>query len=346
MITETLQTQLQVQFDIGQIIQATQLTGGDWNDVYRLETTRGHLIVRIRHPTTRLAQVIYEHALMQAIHLSIPEVPSPYIARDGKSFLLHEGRIVALFPYLAGRPIDRDSHVEGRAAGHMLGRIHQISLNSLPPMPPAELPSIGQFDWADNHCWAWSDIEKLFDQGADQCPYPADEADALENVQAIFDQFDRIVWARAVHADWLAQVAEVEPTLLIAPIHGDFYRRNVLINQGQISAVIDWDDCRPDWLVYELGRSAWEFAKDTTTHSLDYSRLRGFLQGYHEAGGPVLADELHLLIPFMKCVRVHEILFDLGQAAIGEPWSPAYTLHNLIALEKLTDLHSLRFTFE
>ena len=346
MITETLQTQLQAQFDMGQIIQTTQLTGGDWNDVYRLKTTRGHLIARVRHPTTELAQVKYEHALMQAINAHITEVPSPYVARNGESFLLHEGRIVAVFPYLPGRPIDRDSPAEGRAAGQMLGRLHQVTLTALPPMPPAVIPPFGQFDWANNHLWAWENIKTLLTQGADQCLYPADEPNALENVQTIFDQRDRIEWARAVHADWLAQVAEAERSLCSAPIHGDFYRRNVLIDQGQISAVIDWDDCRPDWLVFELGRSGWEFAKDSVTHTLDSSRLMAFLKGYYEVGGPVPADELDLLVPFMKCVRIAEILFDLGQAAIGEPWSPAYTLHNLKALEKLTDLDPLRLTFD
>jgi hypothetical protein len=48
-----------------------------------------------------------------------------------------------------------------------------------------------------------------------------------------------------------------------------------------------------------------------------------------------------LIVPFIRCVRLTEALFDLAQAERGEPWDAGYTLHNLLALENLSPVDGL-----
>jgi Ser/Thr protein kinase RdoA (MazF antagonist) len=44
--------------------------------------------------------------------------------------------------------------------------------------------------------------------------------------------------------------------------HGDYFRRNVLISDGEIRGVIDWSDAHVGPLIREVGFAGWEFGKD------------------------------------------------------------------------------------
>lgn len=154
----------------------------------------------------------------------------------------------------------------------------------------------------------------------------------------IVDRLPQIEWEREAMLRWLAQLAGSGRSLQFAPIHGDYYRRNLLVVGDAITAVLDWDECRPEWLALELGRAVWEFCKCKRTHSLQGTRACAFLQAYQEAGGPVAEAEFDLLVPFIRCTRLVEALSDLGKAVRGEVWDAGYTLHNLMALENLRSI--------
>jgi len=111
-----------------------------------------------------------------------------------------------------------------------------------------------------------------------------------------------------------------------------------LVEDDRVSAVLDWEECHPDWLVAELGRALWEFCKAETGSMLHADRAEEFLHAYREAGGPVPERDFDLLVPLNRCVRLIEVLFALDEGRRGQPWDAAYTLGNLRALEKLENL--------
>ena len=43
---------------------------------------------------------------------------------------------------------------------------------------------------------------------------------------------------------------------------GDYYRRNLLVRDGVVQGVIDWDEARPGPLIAEVAFAAWEFGHD------------------------------------------------------------------------------------
>lgn len=151
----------------------------------------------------------------------------------------------------------------------------------------------------------------------------------------IMDRVLQIERERENMRGWVAQVARSGRPLHFAPIHGDYYRRNLLVEGDAITAILDWDECQPEWLALELGRALWEFCKCKRTHSLQATCAGAFLQAYQESGGPVAEAEFDLLVPFIRCTRLVEALSDLGKAVRGEVWDAGYTLHNLIAMENL-----------
>ena len=106
---------------------------------------------------------------------------------------------------------------------------------------------------------------------------------------------------------------------------------------GDVTALLDWDSCHPDWLLFDLSNAIWEFGLDDDNHTLVVENAHAFLRTYAEAGGPIAEAEFALIIEFIRCRRMIEILTALRGIATGEAWdeSPDYLVHNLLSLENL-----------
>ena len=87
--------------------------------------------------------------------------------------------------------------------------------------------------------------------------------------------------------------------LLVAPVHGDFYRRNLLCRDGRIVGLIDWDEARPDVQLREVAWAVWEFGQ-VGGDRLDFGRAAEFLAAYAEAGGDLPTDADQAVIPLIR----------------------------------------------
>jgi Ser/Thr protein kinase RdoA (MazF antagonist) len=137
---------------------------------------------------------------------------------------------------------------------------------------------------------------------------------------------------------WVARLAASGRRLQVAPVHRDYHRRNMLVEEGRVTAVLDWEDCQIDGVVLELGRAVWEFCQCKRRHILLPARARAFLAAYQEAGGPVPETDFDLLLPFIRCTLLIDALTDLGNAEGGGAWDAGYTCHNLRSLENLVSV--------
>lgn len=337
MLSAQLSAALETRYDIGPIGPAVVLEGGYWNTVLRLDCSGGVFVLRISHPSTETQSVAYEHALMRFMSARIPQVPAPLVGRDGSTFFQHEGRVISLFPFMPGRIPNRENDAVRMKAACMLARLHQAGLAYPDPSPRPGYPPLQAFDWDHHRLWDWLQVETLLSGEAGRM------ANATRHfrggippaMRLIFTRWLQISQGREQIQAWIAQLASSGRPLLFAPTHGDYYRGNLLAEGDRLTAVIDWDECQPEWLTYELGRAVWEFCHDRATHTLDKAKASQFLQVYQDAGGVVPAEEFDLLVPFMRCVRLIEVLFHLGEAARGESWDPDYTWHNWLSFENL-----------
>lgn len=86
-----------------------------------------------------------------------------------------------------------------------------------------------------------------------------------------------------------------------APIHGDFWRANMLMVRGTIVGLVDWEESCVDLLEYELANAVWEFCKSKRTHDFDRRLAAAMVEAY---GAECAPDEL---IPMILIRRRREL---------------------------------------
>jgi aminoglycoside phosphotransferase (APT) family kinase protein len=90
------------------------------------------------------------------------------------------------------------------------------------------------------------------------------------------------------------------------PLHGDFYRGNILVNDGRITGLVDWDNAFVGPAPQELAWAAWEWTDASDEYDVDL--CAPFLSAYEAAGGPApLPDE----VTTAQVVR-HRLRWEVG----------------------------------
>lgn len=317
------------------VTQITPLAGGEWKTLWRLDGAQAAYVVSISHPTASLESITYEHRLLCYLHAQLPQIPPPLLAKDGNSYFLDEGRIVSLFPLMPGTMVDGDR--ARLPAARFLAAFHQVGQRFPDQSPRPGVPSWYIWDW----CAAdWPLIEEALATSLTTTNVIGQRIwqAAGEWASQIRERRELIKTERAYFQQWLAELAHTSPPLTSGLIHDDYHDNNLLADGEQITALLDWDGCHPDWLALDVANGMWEFCH--VDENLDITAAQAFLQAYTAAGGPVKPAEFALLVPFIRCRRMLEVMGSLRGMATGSAWdeSPDYLVHNLIALENLRSL--------
>jgi len=197
--------------------------------------------VRIHRPNRTWERLRREHRVIHWAAAQRLPVHPPLRDDRGETLIEVEGRIVALFPWLPGRSLERDAITPEQAAamGDMHGRLHA----TLARYDDPELPSFAHVMPSEN-------------PGAD-----------LRDCRARLGEVDLTATERTIIVEYLDRhlaLLEAErgrpplqPTLVGAqPIHGDYHERNILVDEaGRITAVVDWDMVRTLPRALEVART-------------------------------------------------------------------------------------------
>jgi homoserine kinase type II len=330
----TIWEQIQARYDLAPITAVTPLAGGEWKTLWRLDSEQAAYVVSLNHPTATEASVAYEHRLLYHLHADLPQVPAPLSARDGSSYFVDQGRIACLFPWMPGEMADGDDgHL---VAARFLARFHQVSVRCPDLSPRPGVSAWHEWDW---HRAAWPVIQSMLDTAPEtQDPIGRRFWESCgEWAAAIAGRRHQIAQERSYFQQWIAALARSDRPLTTGLLHDDFHGGNLLVAEGEVTALLDWDGCHPDWLLFDLSNALWEFCSDDDNHTLAAGDALACLNAYTVAKGPIPDSEFDLIIPAIRCRRLIEILTALRGIATGEAWdeSPDYLVHNLIALENL-----------
>lgn len=326
---------LQTRYAIGPMTRTVALEGGEWKKLFRLDSVQASFVVSISHPTTVRESIIYEHALLYYLHARLPQVPAPIADRDGNTFFIHQNRIIALFPLMPGQMAERDS--ARLPAARFLADFHRIGLDYPDHSARPGIPAWREWDWAEPD---WPTIQAMLTSD----PHPTSptaqrfwQAGGAWTAQIVARRA-QIIEQRTYFQQWLTTLATSARPLTEGPMHDDYHRKNLLVDGEMISAFLDWDGCHWDWLVMDLATAIWEFCLEKAAHKLNLAQARAFLAAYAAAQGPVTAQEFDLIVAFIRCRRMIEVISVLQGIVTGETWNEdhaEYLLHNLISLDNL-----------
>ncbi|HYH78956.1 MAG TPA: phosphotransferase [Longimicrobium sp.] len=285
------------------VATAEPLAGGYECDVALLTATDGRRCVLRVSPSSRsVEELAWAYELASFAAEWIPEAVAPLAGRDGSLLFLHDGRPVSLFPFVAGRLLDRDDPAERDAAARLLGGLHTL-LQDWPGLRPR--PDAPGYRMSS--------------------PSIASAAELAEQDAVLPDtELARFL------ASWRAN-----PRLPPAPLHGDFYRGNLLCAEGRVAGLLDWDDAGIGSREYELAWSVWEFAQarapDTT---LDSTRALRFLEAYAEIG-PVDVSDRGFVVPLIRAHLRFEVVRAEAERRQGAQVDETYIARNVAAFHAL-----------
>jgi homoserine kinase type II len=282
-------------YAIGEITSVRRLHGGYANDVFLLTTSTDQVVVRVKYPPVDLDSIAWEHQLLTVLNAPMPEVPAPLRSRDGTTMFLHDGRPVSMMPYIPGASARPENRL---AVARTLGRLHSTAVD-LPERP--------------NHL-------RLGD-----VPFPE-----IRQFPTALEQWrPRIREARTAAIDLVRQLSTTRG-LRTGITHNDVFPGNVLIHDGRISALLDWEEADVDWLIWDLACSLWTSCNHRD-EEFDANAATAFLAAYREVVGPVPPEEDDLIIPLIRVKRILEIL----RAPTNRDPRWDYQLANLRAYENL-----------
>jgi Ser/Thr protein kinase RdoA (MazF antagonist) len=124
---------------------------------------------------------------------------------------------------------------------------------------------------------------------------------------AEFDAWRSLIHRERSSLSRLVEWLERDRRPMTGLTHNDIFAGNVLIHEGQVSAVLDWEEADLDWLVWDLASAAWSFCSSDDA-GLDQGALTEFLRAYRAAGGPVPPEEDDLIVPLVRARLLLEVL--------------------------------------
>ena len=246
------------------------------------------------------ASVRWEHALLRFLANEIEQVVAPLAALDGSTFYVDSGHVVSVFPFLEGEELRSREALFRQELPTLLARLHRHAQAWPVTEQRPGVPSLRDRDWDRNDWWDWSLVDKS-----------APLVRAFEEL-----------------GEWVSAADD----LRVCAIHGDFHTGNVLVRDGRVAGIVDWQYSRRDWPALELAGMVWDLSWDGTSTTIDHALRDDLVQTYVEAGGP---GEASAVVPMMRLESLVSALIALTRAAKGLPWNREFTGRLIATLDPL-----------
>ncbi|MFC3492996.1 phosphotransferase [Glycomyces rhizosphaerae] len=237
------------------------LVGGEDNINARVATDRGDVVVR-EYVQSPLAKVGAELALVAHLSRGGFPTPAPFTADNGEPAVLVGGKPIAVFPFASGEVPPAMTADLAEQSGALLARMHTATIGRTDDRIPV-FDRLGILEQA-----AHSDVAL---DGAERW---------REETRTFLDR----------HAEALALLAE-QPS---GPLHHDLHRQNLLVEDGEVTAVLDFDELNHGPLILDLARLFHYAALEQPDRRLPVAIAEAAVAGYQQAR-PLSATELELL---------------------------------------------------
>jgi Ser/Thr protein kinase RdoA (MazF antagonist) len=236
--------------------RAVTLSGGYSNECIRVYGPACAVVVRAygRLHVTRAA-LAFEHAVAAHLAARIPIVAAPLADAAGETLHAADGALVAVLPWIdgvTGLRDERSAHGAARALAqfHLAGRELHVSGGT------RSTRFLGIVPWL---------VARFRRFAAPDSPL----ARALPWTELIV----------ALSAS-IARMVPIAPQLPHAIVHGDPNPGNVVVRDGSVRALIDFDFVHESERIYDVGAFVDEFARDGDDEPLALERIGGLVAAY------------------------------------------------------------------
>ncbi len=242
---------------LGSLGSISPMAQGLLNQNLRVATKTGTVFLfkayRPEMPRAKVEDMhrMMEHVLKKGIPVSLPVAT-------------HEigGHAAALYPFVEGAHPERFGERPIRAMGEMLGRV-DAALDTFRPMGK-KLASLEVAKW---------------DPGAMVRDMAEIRASLRRKPKSVRDEVERVLssYERVLpQGDWDTRRFAKLP---VRVCHNDFHIKNMLVRDGKIVAVLDWEKAGWDWRGFEAFRSVM-FNCRGSARGLDWNLITPYLRGY------------------------------------------------------------------
>jgi homoserine kinase type II len=267
------------------------LTGGEDNRLARIATDQGDVVIR-EYLRSGREKVVAELALVEHLARDGFPTPMPIPTTAGERVALVAGSPIAVFPFAPGRVPEAMTEPLAARCGALLARMHMSTEGRADERIPV-IDRRGLLEQA-----AASDVGL-----AGARFWRSETLDFLGRNAASLTAFDEL------------------PS---GPLHHDLHRGNVLVDAGEVTAVLDFDELNRGPLVLDLARLFHYTALDQDDMRLPDAVAEAAVDGYQSVR-PLAEAELELLPLAFDLVGMVEsagvIMWAaayLGLKAIGE----------------------------
>jgi len=234
-------------YDVGELVSAKGIAEGVENSNYLIDTTGGRFILTLYEKRVSAEDLPFFLAMLD--HLSARGLPVPPAIKDreGVAIQVLEGRPACLIAFLPGVSLSHPTAAQARAAGKAMGEMHL----ALADFPLERNNDLGPKSW-----------RPLLERCGDQL-----ETIAPGLHSRLSSALDMVL------AQWPVDLAR-------SAIHADLFPDNVLMQDDQVTGLIDFYFACTDTRAYDVAvmHSAWAFGGDgaPADPAVGHSLLEGY----------------------------------------------------------------------
>ncbi len=242
--------------------RCTLLSGTTRNDAWVVEPSDGRrLVLRCCRRNPDRARIELQIALQERLIDAGTPTPPLHRTRDGRRVVVADGAPWLLMDHVEGTHYEHGDREAATAAGRELGRIHAAWAGR--SWPDVEAPA----NWSGQDWWrdGVAIVERLAERFGREAP---EEVAFLRAFAAHVGSTGRRTALDGLPTGW---------------IHGDYNGWNVIFRSHAVVAIIDFDVCHVDALVFDVARALDDFGRSARGSSdLRPDTARAFLAGYDD----------------------------------------------------------------
>ena len=314
--SETIAAWFEQHYDLGCVREVARMGDASWNTVWSVATVVDRFILRMSGPWKVAESVAFEHELMRFMRKALPCVPMPIASRSGETVAQWNGRVVSVFEWRPGVCDGNINTSQCFRAGRTLAEIHRRGSTWPRDYQRPRARTVLDFDWTANHTWRWTELLEEMHRSARRSA-PAGRGVAVvigfEHIQLL--ERDRLLC--------MAFVERWRRAASVGVVHGDYQPRNVLFTGDDVSAVVDWDDCRLECREFECAQFLWQFGRGSREVLPRAELIAAMAEGYSVVL-PGYWPDRDVLAEFLRCHLLRQALFSISASVRGVQLSSAY----------------------